>query len=52
MMQLKLFDIEPAYEIFNVSGGLQACCKKVHKSTHFTAYFNSVDCKLFFLVHR
>jgi hypothetical protein len=47
MMQLKLFDIEPAYERFNVSGRFTGLLQKVHKSTHFTAYFNSADCKLF-----
>ena len=35
MMQLKLFDIEPAYEIFNVSGRFTGMLQKVHKSTHF-----------------
>ena len=35
MMQLKLFDIEPAYERFNVSGRFTGLLQKVHKSTYF-----------------
>ncbi|WPU99438.1 hypothetical protein SNE26_25825 [Mucilaginibacter sp. cycad4] len=35
MMQLKLFDIEPAYERLNVSGRFTGMLQKVHKSTHF-----------------
>jgi len=36
MMQLKLFDIEPAYEIFNVSGRFTGMLQKsVQKYTFF-----------------